>query len=159
MGCFDDYSDTFPRAKTMRGNVITTFIFYAAQCITFRQSYFFTETIIDEASLKSFCSRLGFKVIKYLATSPNLEEVCKKLHYESGKSKALQKQIIVLQYHLTTPRRVTILRDNRIDFNENRDVFKYLNDVPPSNYWFPYEYIYAEVKNTSDETKGQLKGN
>ena len=35
-------------------------------------------------------------------------------------------------------------------------MFKYLNDFPPSYYWFPYEYIDAEVKNKVDKTKGQL---
>ena len=38
-------------------------------------------------------------------------------------------------------------------------MFKYLNDVPPSDYWFPYEYMYAEVKEKVNETKGQLAGN
>ena len=80
--------------------------------------------------MKSFYLRLGFKVIKYFATSLNLEEACKLFHCESGKSKLLQKQIIGLQCHLTIPRRVTIIHDNIIDFNENRDVFKDLNYVP-----------------------------
>ena len=52
-----------------------------------------TATLIAEALLKSFYSRLGFKVIKDLATSPNSEEACNKFKYESGKSKALQKQL------------------------------------------------------------------
>ena len=34
MGCFDDYSDSEPRAKTMRGNGIITFILHLSQCIT-----------------------------------------------------------------------------------------------------------------------------
>ena len=38
-------------------------------------------------------------------------------------------------------------------------MFKYLNEVPPSYDWFPYEYIDAEVKNKLDKTKGQLAGN
>ena len=66
---------------------------------------------------------------------------------------------IGLRCHQTIPQRVTILHDNRIDFNENRNVFKYLNQVPPSDYWFPYEYIDSEVKNKLDETKGKLAGN
>ena len=57
----------------------------------------------------------------------------------------MQKQTIGLQSYLTIPRRVTILHENRIEFNENKDVFKYLNDVPPSDDWFPYEYIDEEV--------------
>ena len=38
-------------------------------------------------------------------------------------------------------------------------MFKYLNEVPPSDDWFPYEYIDAEVNNKLDKTKGQLAGN
>ena len=121
-------------------------------------SIFFTATIIAEALLKSFYSRKGFKVIKYSATSPNFEEAHKKFHYESGKSKSLQNQTIGLRCHLTIPRCVTIIHENRIDFNENRDVFKDLNDIPPSDDSFPYEYIYAEVKKKVDETKGKLAG-
>ena len=57
----------------------------------------------------------------------------------------LNKNIFILQYYQTIPRRVTILHDNRIYFNENINVFKYLNEVPPTYDWFPYEYIDAEV--------------
>ena len=41
------------------------------------------------------------------------------------------RKIIDLQYYQNIPRRVTIIYDNRIDFNENKDVFKYLNKVTP----------------------------
>ena len=123
MGCFDDYSDADPRAKTMRGNGTTTFLLRVAQCITFRQSNIFTATLIAEASLKSFYSRLDFKDIKYFATSPHFKEACKQFNYESRKSKAFQKKSIGLQCHQTFPRRVTIFHDNRIEFNENRNVF------------------------------------
>ena len=108
--------------------------------------------------LKSFYSRLVFKVIKYFANYPNFEEACKRFHYESGKPRELQKQI-GLQCHLTIPVRVTIIHDNRIDFNENKNVFKYLNEVPPSDYWFPYEYIDAEVKKKVNKTKRKLADN
>ena len=54
MGCFNDYSDADPRAKTIRGNGITTFILNVAQCITFCQTKFVTATLISEASLKTF---------------------------------------------------------------------------------------------------------
>ena len=108
--------------------------------------------------MKSFYSRLGFKVIKDFATSHNFEEARKQFYYKSGKSNILQKQKIGLQCHLTILQRVTILHENRIDFNENRYVFKYLNDVPPSDDWFPYEIIDAEVKRKVDETKGQITG-
>ena len=33
MGCFGDYLDAVPHAKTMRGNGITTFLLYIYQCI------------------------------------------------------------------------------------------------------------------------------
>ena len=38
-------------------------------------------------------------------------------------------------------------------------MFKDLNEVPPSDDWFPYEYIDAEAKKKIDETKRQLVGN
>ena len=37
-------------------------------------------------------------------------------------------------------------------------MFKDLNEVPPSEYWFPYEYIDADVNKKIYETKGQLAG-
>ena len=43
MGCFGDYLDASPRAKTMRGNYITTFPVHVAQCIIFlgyRNTYY-----------------------------------------------------------------------------------------------------------------------
>ena len=137
MGYFDDYSDSAPRAKKMKGDGINTFLLNFSQCITFNQTKFVTATLIAEASLKSLYSRLGFKFIKYFSTSPNFEKACKRFHYESGKSKVLQKKTIGLQFYLTIPKLVTILYDNRIDLNENKDVFKDLNEVLPSDYWFP----------------------
>ena len=92
MGCFGDYLDDAPRAKTMRGNGITIFILHVSQCITFRLTNIVTSTLISETSLNSFYSMLGFKVIKYFVTSPNLEEARKRFNYESVKSKALQKK-------------------------------------------------------------------
>ena len=88
MGCFDDYSDADPCAKTIMENSITTFLLHISQCITFRQTNIVTETLISKASLNSFYSRLGFKVIKYFPTSHNFEEACKRFNYDSGKSKA-----------------------------------------------------------------------
>ena len=38
-------------------------------------------------------------------------------------------------------------------------MFKYLNEVPPSDYWFQYEYIYAEVNKKLDKTKGRIADN
>ena len=37
-------------------------------------------------------------------------------------------------------------------------MFKDLNEVQPSDYWFPCEYIDAEVNNKLDKTKVQLAG-
>ena len=159
MGCFDDYLDAPPRAKNMRGNGITTILLHVAQCITFHQTNICTEKLIAEASLKSFYSRLGFKVIKYFATSPHFEEARKQFNYESGKSKGLQKKNIGLKFHQTFLRRDTIIHDNRIGFNKNINLFNDLNEVPPSDDWFPYEYIDAEVKKKMHETKRQLAGN
>ena len=52
MGFFDDYSNATPRAKTMRGNGITTFLLHVAQCITLNQTKLVTGTLIAKASLK-----------------------------------------------------------------------------------------------------------
>ena len=92
-------------------------------------------------------------------TYPNFEKALKWFHYELGKPKDLQKQTIGLQCYLTITQRVTIIYHNKIDFNENRDLFKYLNEVPPSDDWFPYKYIDAEVNKKLDKTKGRLAGN
>ena len=101
MGCFDDYLYDAPHDKNIRVNGITNFLLHVSQCITFRQTNFVAETFTSEASLNSFYSRLGFKVIKDFATSNNFEEACKLFNYKSGKSRALQKQKIVLQCHQT----------------------------------------------------------
>ena len=89
MGCFYDYSDAAPSAKTMRGNGITTLLLHVAQCITFNKKKFVTTRCIAKVSLKPLYSRLGFKVFKDFAEFPIHEEACKRFHYESGKSKAL----------------------------------------------------------------------
>ena len=81
MGCFDEYSDAAPRAKTMRGNGITTLLLHVDQCITFHKNKCVTETLIAKEYLKSFYSRLSFKVIKYFATSTNFEVARKRFHY------------------------------------------------------------------------------
>ena len=49
MGCFYDYSDAATRAKTMRGNGITTFLLHVAQCITFHKTKFVVATLIVKA--------------------------------------------------------------------------------------------------------------
>ena len=81
----------------------------------------------------------------------------KRFHYESVKYEALQKKI-GLQCYLNIPRRVTFIYDNQIDLNENKDVFKDLNEFSQSDDWLPYEYIDAEVKKKSEKTKGQIAG-
>ena len=80
MGCFDDYLGDAPRAKTMRGYGITTFILHVYQCITFRKTNLVTATLISELLLKSVYSRLSFKVIKDFATSSNFEEARKRFN-------------------------------------------------------------------------------
>ena len=91
-------------------------------------------------------------------TSTNYEKACKRFNYESGKSKAFQKKTIGLQCYLTIPRRFTILHDNQNEFSENKYVLKYLNEVPLSYDWFPYEYIDAEVNKKLNKTKVLLSG-
>ena len=139
----------------MRVDGINTFLLHVSQCITFHQTKLVTATLIAETSLKSFYSRLGFKIIKYFATSPNLEVSHKQFHYESVKSEALQRKTIGLQCYLTMPRRVKFY-DNIIDLNKDKYVLKELNEFPPSYYWFSYEYINAEFKKKVDKTKEQL---
>ena len=85
MGSLDDYSDDDQKGKSIRGNSITTFILHVAQCIIFNQTNCVKTILIVDASLKSFYSRLDFKVIKDFANSPNFEEACKRFHYEPGK--------------------------------------------------------------------------
>ena len=92
MGSLDDYSDAAPKGKIIRGNGITKFILHVAQCIIFNQTNSVKTTLIANASLKSFYSRLGFKVVKDFANYPNFEETCKRFHYELVKSKADQKK-------------------------------------------------------------------
>ena len=129
MGSLDYYSDASPKVKSIRENGITTFLFHVAQYIIFNQTNRVKTTIIADALLKSFYSRLDFKVIKDFANSTNFEEARKRFNYESGKYIALQEKTIGLQCHQTIQRRVTIIRDNQIDFNENKNVFKDLSDV------------------------------
>ena len=83
--------------------------------------------------------------------SHNEETPLKQPHQEAFTSK--QKQTICLQCYLTIPRRVTIIHENQIDFNENRDVFKDLFEFPPLDDWFLYEYIDAEAKKKVDKPK------
>ena len=63
MGFFDDYPNADPRAKTMRVNGITTFISDVFLCITFNKKIV-TATLISDASLKLFNSKLGLSVCR-----------------------------------------------------------------------------------------------
>ena len=92
MGSLYDYSEAAPKGKSIRGNDITTFLLHVALFIIYNQTNRVKTTLIADASLKSFYSRLGFKVIKDFANSPNFEEARRQFHYESGKSKADQKE-------------------------------------------------------------------
>ena len=67
----------------------------------FNQTNGIQRILISDALLKSFYSRLGFKVIKYFVTSTNFEEACSQFHYDTGKSKADQKRL--LAYSVYTP--------------------------------------------------------
>ena len=87
MGFLDDFSDADPNHKSMRVNGITKFLLHVSQCIIFNQTNRVKTILIVDASLKSFYSRLGFKLIKYFATSTNFDEACSRFHYETGNSK------------------------------------------------------------------------
>ena len=80
IGFLGGYSDADPQGKSMRGNGITTFLLHVTQCIVFNQTNRVKATLIADASLKSFYSMLGFKVIKDFANSPNFEEARKRFH-------------------------------------------------------------------------------
>ena len=69
MGFIDDYSDADPNHKSIRVNGITTLLLHVSLWIIFNQTNRVKKILIANASLKSFYSRLGFKVIKDFATS------------------------------------------------------------------------------------------
>ena len=81
--------------------------------------------------MKSFYTRLGFNVIKYFATSINFEVARKLFYCDSGKFRVFQEQKNGLQCYITIPQSVIFLHDNKIELNENRDMLRDLNDVPP----------------------------
>ena len=156
MGSLDNYFDASPKGKSIRGNGIATFLLHVAQCIFFNKKDRVKTTLIADALLKSFYSRLGFKVIKYFATSPNFEEARKQFHYGSGKSKAYKKKTIGLQCLQTIPRHVTFLHDNRTNLNTHKNVLINLYVDLTSENWFPSKYIEAEIKKKCYKTIGQL---
>ena len=59
MGFLDYYSDADPNHKIIKVNGITTFLFQVAQCIIFNLTDHIKTILIDNVSLKTFCSRLG----------------------------------------------------------------------------------------------------
>ena len=146
MGFLDDYYDADPNHKSIRGNSITTFLLHVSQCIIFNQTNRVKTILISDASLKSFYSRLGFKVIKDLVTSTGFEEACRRFYYETGNYKADHKKTIGLQCLHTIPRRVTFLHGDRINLNIHKNVFINLYVDPTSETWFPNKYIEDEIK-------------
>ena len=129
MGFLDDYSDADPNHKSIRGNDITTFLFHVAQYIIFNLTNHVKTILIANVSLKTFYSRLGFLVIKDFATSTTFEAARRRFHYDTGKSKAVQKKTIGLQCLYTIPRRVTFLHDDRMNINTQKNVFRYLDGI------------------------------
>ena len=113
-------------------------------------------SIVANASLKSFYSRLGFTVIKYLVTSTTFEAACSRFHYETGKSKANQTKTIGLQCLYTIPLRVTFLHDYRMNINTQKNVFRDLYGISTSETWFPNKYIEDEIKEKVDKKRDQL---
>ena len=105
---------------------------HVAQCIIFNQTNCVKTIIIAYASLNSFYSRLGFKVLKDFVTSNNSEEARSQFHYEKGKYKAGKKKTIGLQCLHTIQRRVTFIHDDRINFNIHKNVFRDLEVDPTS---------------------------
>ena len=146
MGFLEDYSDAAPQGKSMGGNGITSFLLHVSQCIIFNQIYRVKTTLIVNAQWKSFYSRLGFKLIKDFANSPNFEEARKRFHYESGKSKEYKKKTIGLQFLQTIPQSVTFLHDDQINLNIHNNVFINLHDVSTSENWFQNKYTKADIK-------------
>ena len=101
MGFLDDYFDAYLNHKIIRGNDITTFIFHVAHCIIFCPTNSVKTILIDNASLKTFYSRLDFTVIKDLVTSTIFEAACSRSHYETGNLKKIRKEL--LDYNYYTP--------------------------------------------------------
>ena len=97
-------------------------------------------------------------LLKILQHLLNLKRFASDIIISLENPKHYRNKKIGLQCHLTTPKRLTIIHDNLIDFNEDRDLFKDLNDVTTSYDWFLYEYMDAEVKKKVDKTKRQLAG-
>ena len=128
---------------------------HVAQCIIFNQTNRVKTILISDASLKSFYSRLGFKIIKDFATSTNFEEARSQFNYETGKYKTEQKETIGLQCLHTILRRVTFLHDDQMNINTQKNVFKNLDGISTSETWFLNKYIEYEIKKKVDKTRRQ----
>ena len=146
MGFLDDYSDADSNHKSSMGYCITTFLFHVAQCIILNLTNHVKTILIDNASLKTFYSRLGFTVIKDFVTSTTFEAARSWYNYETGKSKADQKKTIGLQCLHTIPRRVTFLHDHQMNLNIHKNEFRDLDGISTSETWLPKKYIEDEIK-------------
>ena len=152
----DDYSDADPNHKSIRGNGITTFLFHVSQCIIFNIINQVKTILIANVSLKTFYSRLGFSVIKDVATSTTSEAAMRQFHYETGKSKEDEIKPIGLHCLYTIPRRVKFLHDDRIKFNTQKNVFRYLDGISTSVNFFTNKFIDDETKKRVDKTRDKL---
>ena len=125
MGFLGDYPDADPNHKSIRLNGITTFLLHVAHCIIFDQTKRVKTILIDNASLKSFYSRLGFKVIKDFENLLILKRLASDFIMSQENLKQIRKKI-VLQCLQTIPRRVIFLHDNRINLNIQKCVQKFI---------------------------------
>ena len=128
-------------------------LFHVSQCIIFNLTNCVKTIIIDNASLMSFYSRLGFTVIKDFTTSATFEAACSRFYYEKGKFKVEQKQTIGLQCLYTITRRVTFFHEDRINFNIHKNVFRDLDVNSTSETWFPNKYIEYDINKKVDKTR------
>ena len=156
MGFLDDYSDADPNHKSIRVNGITTFLFHVAQCIIFNLTNQVKKILIANVSLKTFYSRLGFFVIKDFATSTKFEAARRRFYYDTGKSKEDEIKIIGLQCLYNIPQRVKFLHDDRINFNNQKNVFRDLDGISTSVTFFSKNFINDEIKKRVDKTRDQL---
>ena len=156
MGFLDDYSDADPNQKSIRGNGITTFIFHVALCIIFNITNQVKTILIANVSLKTFYSSLGFFVIKIFATSTKFEAARRQFHYDTRKSKEDEIKTIGLQCLYTIPRRVKFLHDNRINFNTQKNVFRYLDGISTSETFFLNKFIDDDIQKRVYKIRDQL---
>jgi hypothetical protein len=151
--CFDDYLDASPLVKTMRGTGFTVFILHIAQCMAFHKSKWLNTTLVAEFKLKSFYSKLRFKVIKDFAQSPIMEVARPRFHFEGSDSNVNKKKTIGMPCYHMMPGSVTLFFDNHIDKGDQSDLYHHLaNDKPPKE-WFLAKFIQAQVRQRIAATK------